>query len=214
MRHHVLVSYFTAVVAGDGRGWRARDLDLRDAEGLEELAAMMRVVAHGEDPVLALLEHEDEWFALVRVDGEDDPRVFVSDLAAASRGPFAELLAAAGDVEVRLPVRTSRPAFPTPGAGLDEAVLDADEPVEDFLDEVLWEDVDETPDELVDEAGLPAPEPPPGPAWAGDGALLEDLGVGRERLCTMAEQHGDDPAAALAQIGEDVGFAELIEALR
>ena len=35
----------------------------------------------GDEPVLAVIEHEDEWFGLVRVDGDEEPRLFVSDLA-------------------------------------------------------------------------------------------------------------------------------------
>ena len=49
--------------------------------------------------MLAVIEHEDEWFALVRVDGDDEPRLFVSDLGAASRSPYGPLLAPAADVD-------------------------------------------------------------------------------------------------------------------
>ena len=34
--------------------------------------------------MLLLLEREDAWWAVVRVDGDEDPRVFVSDVAGAA----------------------------------------------------------------------------------------------------------------------------------
>ncbi|GMA86710.1 hypothetical protein GCM10025868_19600 [Angustibacter aerolatus] len=52
----------------------------------------MRSAAHADGPVVAVLEREDEWFALVRADAgsSEDHRVFVSDLDAAERSQFAE----------------------------------------------------------------------------------------------------------------------------
>ena len=50
-----------------------------------------------DQPVLLLVEREDAWWAVVRVDGDDDPRVFVSDIAGAVASPYAELLAVADE---------------------------------------------------------------------------------------------------------------------
>ena len=61
------VAYFTAVVARTGSAWRARDVELDEGGGLDELADMLRSVAVDDEPVIAVLEHEDEWFALVAV---------------------------------------------------------------------------------------------------------------------------------------------------
>ena len=139
------VSYFTAVIAADGRAWRARDVDVEDAGSLDDLAETLRAVAHSEKPVLAVIEHEDEWFALVRVDGDEDARVFVSDLAAAARGPYAEILSSAGEVDTGVVVDddgevppaaaapADEPTQPTGGVGdldglLDEADDDGDLP--------------------------------------------------------------------------------------
>jgi putative tRNA adenosine deaminase-associated protein len=44
------------------------------------------------EPVLAFIEREDSWWAVVRVDGDDDPRVFVSDVAGAAASTYSELL--------------------------------------------------------------------------------------------------------------------------
>ena len=52
-----------------------------------------RVREVGEaEPVLAFIEREDSWWAVVRVDGDEDPRVFVSDVTGAASSAFSELL--------------------------------------------------------------------------------------------------------------------------
>jgi len=171
----VIVAYFTAVIARAGGAWRARDIEVDEALSLDELAESLRAVAADGEPVIALLEHEDEWFAVVRVDGDDEPRIFVSDLPAASRGGFAALVAPAADV-----------------------VLE-EEPEDDEDDGGESDDA----------------EPSDGPAaWAGDPDLLDDLGVPGPELRRWVEDHGEDPAAVLADVGEQVGFGELLEALR
>ena len=94
-----VVAYFTAVIARAGSSWRARDVEVADATSLEDLTDALRSVAVGDQPVIAVIEHEDEWFALVRVDGDDEPRLFVSDLYAASHSRYGPLLAPAADVD-------------------------------------------------------------------------------------------------------------------
>jgi putative tRNA adenosine deaminase-associated protein len=175
-----LVAYFTAVMAKVGKGWKARDVEVDDAEGLDELVDSLRAVAVDDQPVLAVIEHEDEWFALVRVDAEDEPRLFVSDLGAVSHSPYGELLAAAADV--------------------DDPLDDAE--IGDDADEGDDEDGDEDEDEQVLAA------------WAGESDLLDDLGVSARTLRKLVEDNSDDPGAVLGEVGETVGFAELLEALR
>jgi putative tRNA adenosine deaminase-associated protein len=174
------VAYFTAVIARSGAAWRARDVEVDDAASLEELSDALRSVSIGEQPVLAVIEHEDEWFALVRVDGDDEPRLFVSDLAAAGLSPFGPLLAPAADVDS--------------AEDLDDAEDDEDE------------DQDEERDDEDDE--------PKVAAWAGETDLLEDLGVSGRTLRKLVEENGDDPGTVLAEVGETVGFVELLETLR
>ncbi|HET9654834.1 MAG TPA: tRNA adenosine deaminase-associated protein [Kineosporiaceae bacterium] len=94
------MAYFTAVIAKIGRAWKARDVEVDDAETLDELADALRSAAVDDQPVLAVVEHEDEWFALVRIDAEEEPRLFVSDLGAASHSPYGEILAPAADIDV------------------------------------------------------------------------------------------------------------------
>ena len=94
------MSYFTAVLARDGRKWFAHDLDVDALADLEELADELRNLERGEEePVLLLIEREDAWWAVVRVDGEEDPRVFVSDAAGAAASTYAELLEVSVDAD-------------------------------------------------------------------------------------------------------------------
>ena len=171
------MAYFTAVIARSGAAWRARDVEVDDAGSLEELSDALRSVSIGEQPVLAVIEHEDEWFALVRVDGDDEPRLFVSDLAAAGLSPFGGLLAPAADVD---------------------SADDLDDAEEDDEEDEERDDDDE----------------PKVAAWAGEADLLEDLGVSGRTLRKLVEENGDDPGAVLAEVGETVGFVELLDTLR
>jgi putative tRNA adenosine deaminase-associated protein len=97
------VPYFTAVLARDGDKWFPRNVDLEALESLDELADALRAHEVGEaEPVLAFIEREDSWWALVRVDGDEDPRVFVSDAAGAAASSFSELLELEIDEDVGL----------------------------------------------------------------------------------------------------------------
>ncbi|WP_461036667.1 tRNA adenosine deaminase-associated protein [Streptomyces mayteni] len=84
--------YFTALLARTDDGWEASDTELDDVESLDELAGLAREAAREDDTVLVCVEQEGAWFAIVRVDGEDDPRVFVSDAARAKRSAYGEIL--------------------------------------------------------------------------------------------------------------------------
>jgi putative tRNA adenosine deaminase-associated protein len=45
-----------------------------------------------DDTVIVFIEQEDAWFGIVRVEGEEDPRIYVSDGAAAARSSYGEIL--------------------------------------------------------------------------------------------------------------------------
>ncbi|HEU5241032.1 MAG TPA: hypothetical protein VFU25_03385 [Ornithinibacter sp.] len=86
------MSYFTAVLAREGRTWSAHDVDVESIKDRDELTDELRAVAEDDEPVLLLVEREDAWWAVVRIDGDDDPRVFVSDAAGAAASSYSELL--------------------------------------------------------------------------------------------------------------------------
>jgi putative tRNA adenosine deaminase-associated protein len=84
--------YFAALLARTEDGWEASDTELDDVETLSDLADLAREASPDEDTVLVLIEQEDAWFGVVRVDGEEDPRIYVSDAAAAARSSYGEIL--------------------------------------------------------------------------------------------------------------------------
>lgn len=194
------VAYFTAVISRTGRSWRARDVEVDEAQSLDELVDALRSVAVDDQPVLAVVEHEDEWFAIVRVDGEEEPRLFVSDLAAASHSAYAEILAPAADVDAPddEPEEGGGEGAGGEGGGVGPAAdADPDSQAED--------DDEDDEDEEVE---------PVIAVWAGESDLLEDLGVTSRILRKLVDDNADDPGAVLAEVGETAGFADLLEALR
>lgn len=93
------MSYFTAVLARDGDKWLPKDLEVEDMTTIGEVTDALRMSAHGEEPVLLLVEREDAWWAVVRIDGEEDPRIFVSDTAGVARSRFVDVLVPVEDIE-------------------------------------------------------------------------------------------------------------------
>lgn len=202
------MSYFTAVIARNGADWRTVDVDVEDAESLDELAELLRAARRG-GPVLAVLEREDDWFALVRVDGDDDEaRSFVSDLAAAERSHFAELLAPVGDVELAEYTHLRSRPLDTDEPGAAEFSADDDGVGADPAVPASVTGVDGEPVQTATAVAL-APAP-----WAGDPGLLEDVGVPADDLVELVDEGEGDPASVIAALGERCGFDELLDALR
>jgi len=86
------MSYFAAVVARTNDRWRAIEGSLEDCESLADIGDVARDVP-GEVRLL-LVEQDDEFAALVRVDDADDEaRGFLSDGHAADSYPMAALIA-------------------------------------------------------------------------------------------------------------------------
>ncbi|MEU4034066.1 tRNA adenosine deaminase-associated protein [Streptomyces collinus] len=179
--------YFAALLARTEDGWEASDTELDDVETLSDLADLAREASPDEDTVFVLIEQEDSWFGLVRVDGEEDPRIFVSDAAAAARSAYGELLL------------TDELLGREPGAD-DVPDLDALD-----LDGTEDGESEEEPDDEEDPAAA-AGAVPHGPV--GDGGILDDLGVGEKEL------RGLDPNEALAEIAEALGASEVLETVR
>ena len=76
----------------EGDKWFSREIDVEALEDLTELTDAVRVLETHDETVLVLIEREDAWWSVIRVDGDDDPRVFVSDAVASAASPFASLL--------------------------------------------------------------------------------------------------------------------------
>jgi putative tRNA adenosine deaminase-associated protein len=73
------VSYFAAALARDGRTWQAVEVDLAEFADLDAAVEYLREIGGEPGQVLLFVEEDDEWFGVVRVDGEVEPRLFVSD---------------------------------------------------------------------------------------------------------------------------------------
>ncbi|MEV6117593.1 hypothetical protein AB0L59_35210 [Streptomyces sp. NPDC052109] len=177
--------YFAALLARTEDGWEASDTELDDVETLSDLADLAREASPEEDTVLVLIEQEDAWFGVVRVDGEDDPRIYVSDAAAAQRSAYGELLL------------TDELLGREPGAD--------DGPDLDSLDLDGTED-GESEDDGDDEEGTAADAVPHSPV--GDSQILYDLGIGEKELRSL------DAEDALGAIAEALGASEVLETVR
>lgn len=163
--------YFAALLARTEDGWEASDTELDDVETLSDLADLAREASPEDDTVLVLIEQEDAWFGVVRIDGEDDPRIYVSDAAAAARSSYGEIL-------------------------LTDELLGREPGNEDDLDSL---DLDGTedgePDDDDDDAAATGDSAVPhGPV--GDSEILDDLGVGEKELRAL---DADDALNTIAE---------------
>ncbi|MFJ6561799.1 hypothetical protein ACIQMV_18405 [Streptomyces sp. NPDC091412] len=177
--------YFAALLARTEDGWEASDTELDDVETLADLADLAREASADDDTVLVLIEQEDAWFGVVRVDGEDDPRIYVSDAAAAARSSYGEILLT-DELLGREPGDD--------GPDLDSLDLDGTEDGEPASTEDDEEESSST--EAITHSPL------------GDGEILGDLGVGAKELRIL------DPEDALNAIAEALGASEVLETVR
>jgi len=91
------VSYFAVALARTGDGWTGVEVDLDELEDIEALTDLMRdLTGDGAGPALLMLEEDDEYVAIVRVDGGTgglgEPRVFLSDRRAVQDSDVAAML--------------------------------------------------------------------------------------------------------------------------
>ncbi|MFF5423445.1 MULTISPECIES: hypothetical protein [unclassified Streptomyces] len=179
--------YFAALLARTEDGWEASDTELDDVETLSDLVDRAREASVDDDTVIVFIEQEDAWFGIVRVEGEDDPRIYVSDGAAAARSSYGEIL--------------TREIL---GDDLDGAALDD----LDTLDLDGTEDGEplDVPADGDDEEEAAAAETVPA-APVGDRLVLADLGVPPNDLLALDTD-------ALAEIADALGAAEVLEAVR
>ncbi|MEU5631467.1 hypothetical protein ACIA8I_06095 [Streptomyces rishiriensis] len=181
--------YFAALLARTEDGWEASDTELDDVETLSDLADLAREASPDEDTVLVLIEQEGSWFGVVRIDGEEDPRIYVSDAAAAARSSYGEILL------------TDELLGRDPGDADDLDVLDLDGTEDGETDD----DQDDDEDVQVVVGGGSAESVPHGPV--GDPGILDDLGVGEKQLRSLSED-------AVNEIAEALGASEVLETVR
>ncbi|PRH78172.1 hypothetical protein C6N75_16370 [Streptomyces solincola] len=177
--------YFAALLARTEDGWEASDTELDDVETLSDLIELAREASVDDDIVVVFIEQEDAWFGVVRVEGEEDPRIYVSDGAAAARSSYGEILTKEllGDDQE------------DDGTDLDALDLDGTE--------------DGEPDGVDDEDddGAPAAAGSVPAAPVGDRLVLDDLGLTEKELLALDTD-------ALGTIADALGAAEVLEAVR
>ncbi|MEU9620479.1 MULTISPECIES: hypothetical protein [unclassified Streptomyces] len=183
--------YFAALLARTEDGWEASDTELDDVETLSDLTDLAREASVDEDTVLVFIEQEDAWFGVVRVDGEEDPRIFISDATAAARSSYGEILL------------TDELLGREPGA--EDTIAALEELV--GLDGTEDGEPDTTPDNDNDDDddGLDADAVPAGPL--GDTGVLADLGLPEAELLMLRTD-------ALVEIADALGAAEVLETVR
>ncbi|BEP12923.1 hypothetical protein acdb102_12340 [Acidothermaceae bacterium B102] len=82
--------YFAVALAKRSSGWTGQELDLDEFEDLDGVTELLRdMLSDGEGTALMMLEENDEYMLAVRVDGDGDPRSFISDIRAVETSELA-----------------------------------------------------------------------------------------------------------------------------
>ncbi|MCM2412828.1 MULTISPECIES: hypothetical protein [unclassified Streptomyces] len=185
--------YFAALLARTEDGWEASDTDLDDVETLSDLTDLAREASVDEDTVLVFIEQEDAWFGVIRVDGEEDPRIYVSNASAAARSSYGEIL-------LTDELLGREPGAEDSIAALEELVgLDGTEDGEPERPDNNDHD-DDADDDEPDADAVPA-----GPL--GETGVLSDLGLPEAELLMLRTD-------ALVEIADALGAAEVLETVR
>ncbi|MFF4415943.1 tRNA adenosine deaminase-associated protein [Streptosporangium sp. NPDC001559] len=135
-------SVFSAAFVRTEDGWNGAEVDLGAAEIADDLgdAVQENLGLNGDELALLCVEVEDEWFAIVRYEGDREPRTFLSDAQAGLTDGLGELFTELAGVA---------PDKETPDLGV--------RPAGDFE---LLSDLGLSPEELVElsmeEGALPA----------------------------------------------------------
>jgi len=94
------VSYFAAALARRGGDWVGTEVELADVEDLDGVIDVLRQAVGDEtEASLLLFEENDEWFGIVRIDDDADPRVFVSDGRVVETSAIGAILGEAAAVQ-------------------------------------------------------------------------------------------------------------------
>ncbi|WP_433406638.1 hypothetical protein [Streptomyces sp. CA-146814] len=204
--------YFAALLARTEDGWEASDTELDDVETLSDLMDLAQEASVDEDTVLVYIEQEDAWFGILRVDGEEDPRIYVSDASAAARSSYGEILLTdellgrepgAEDeiaaLEELVDLDGTEDGEPD-GPAASASSTTTDRTTASARDADTDSDPDPDPHSDSDADSVPA-----GPI--GELGILADFGVSEKDLLTLRTD-------ALTEIADALGAAEVLEAVR
>src|SRR3954447_23882025 len=76
-----IVSTFAAAVARGKNGWTASELDLTGLADIDEVVDVLRDAEPDAELALLFVESDDQYLAIVRLDENEDLRIFGSDSA-------------------------------------------------------------------------------------------------------------------------------------
>ncbi|GAA4917663.1 tRNA adenosine deaminase-associated protein [Streptomonospora salina] len=119
------MSIFSAVFCRVADEWTGTETELDDAATIDDVADAMRDACGGaaEGTMVLVMEADDEWFAVVRVEDHADPRVFLSDVRVVHESQVAALLLDSGEIEAPEQAEgTGQKPYPQPGG--DSRLLD------------------------------------------------------------------------------------------
>lgn len=108
------MSYVATALFNGGQQWSVADVDLTDAADIDAVVEALTDLDPDAKTSILLVEEDDEYVAITRVDGTGEPRVFVSDDRAMDTYPVVEAMTSGLELE---------PA--DPAEGLDEIAEDA-----------------------------------------------------------------------------------------
>lgn len=195
--------YFAALLARTEDGWEASDTDLDDVETLSDLTDLAREASVDEDTVLVFIEQEDAWFGVIRVDGEEDPRIYVSNASAAARSSYGEILLT-DELLGREPGAEDSIAALEELVGLD-GTEDGEPDSPDNNNNTTTTTNNDANDNDDDDDAPDADAVPAGPL--GDTGVLSDLGLPEAELLMLRTD-------ALVEIADALGAAEVLETVR
>jgi putative tRNA adenosine deaminase-associated protein len=180
------VSYFAAAVVRSAGEWSASQVGLDDAADGQDIADRLRVVEPDADVALMFVECDETYLAILRLDEEDDLRVFSPDGAFAEQSRVGALIFG---------------EEPKPAIEVD-ASLTSPGPDTSGLSDV-------EPARGAQDPGDPTEVEP-----AGDPSLLDDLGVSAARLLDLCGRPGMLPSDITAEVSAAIGAGDEVEELR
>ena len=86
------MAYVATALARSAAGWRGSEIDIEELEDLDTVVDVLRDLASDKEPALLLVEENDEWFGVVRVDGDAEPALFLSDARVLAQSEIAAVL--------------------------------------------------------------------------------------------------------------------------
>jgi putative tRNA adenosine deaminase-associated protein len=86
------VTYVASALARVDGAWFGDDVVIEDVEDLDGLVELVREAVGDEaETGILFVEEDDEWFAVLRIDADGDPRVFISDVRVVASSELAAL---------------------------------------------------------------------------------------------------------------------------